>query len=152
MDRQQDEAWATTVYERRGEAVLVPCEKVSLGDRDPARGECHRNVDAWIALHSENGAVRGWFYEEQTMSGTAKFHAHSVIDRRGELVDITCPDAGIPFIRHVGTEGEFMRIANSKPPELRHVYDRAARETYDSALRLSVQVGSVNAEDVPEFY
>jgi len=78
MDKQRDDALAAALYDRRSEAMAVPYEKVSLGDRDPERGECHKNVDARNELHPDDHVVRGWLYENQAMSGTANFHAHSV--------------------------------------------------------------------------
>ena len=86
-----------------------------------------------MSLHREDRAVRGWFYEERS-DGTARFHAHSVIERGNELIDITCPKAGLPFISHVHENGEFISIAMRKPPTVEHVFDKATRADFLKTL------------------
>jgi len=75
------------------------------GDRlagwKPVRGECHDNVDRWVALYPEARAVRGWRHED--FNGvTHKFVAHSAIRTAGGLVDVTlpCTEPARPFIEH----------------------------------------------------
>jgi hypothetical protein len=65
------------------------------------RGECHDNVDRWVALYPEARAVRGWRHED--FNGvTHKFVAHSAIRTAGGLVDVTLPstEPARPFIEH----------------------------------------------------
>jgi hypothetical protein len=123
MDAEQQKALAQQLYDRRREGVPVSFEKVSLGDREPERGKCHDNVDAWVVLHPADSAVRGWLVEDAEAFGFVKFVAHSVVERDGKLIDITYPDGGYAFIRHIGETDEFMGLVRLNIGEIRHVSD-----------------------------
>jgi hypothetical protein len=94
--------------------LRLPCESERVFFKDvqfddgsqPLRNKCHDNVDAWTTRNPQYRAVKGW-----AISGCV-LDAHSVVcDEHGILWDITFPDLasrGILFIRHHGTEEEFM--------------------------------------------
>ena len=63
---------------------------------------------------------------------------HSVIERNGELTEITYRDANKPFIRHIGDLSAFWEVAHFKPPTITYVYDRERADAFRRALELSL--------------
>ena len=100
------------------------------GDRlagwKPVRGECHDNVDRWVALYPEARAVRGWRHED--FNGvTHKFVAHSAIRTAGGLVDVTlpCTEPARPFIEHPREVLNRDRVLNLVRGRSSFAFDRA---------------------------
>jgi hypothetical protein len=115
------QALAARLYSRRGEAVVVPFNKRSVGDWQPIEGDCHRNVDWWVYNHPNSKPVRGWLFFDFRMlrilggQPFVRFTAHSVVqDEDGTLRDITPSRASqrYPFIRHEGSDEEFISLVN----------------------------------------
>lgn len=76
------------------------------GGMKPKSGECHQNVDSWVAHHPGHTAVRGWIFWYGGGEDLAVYTAHSVVrDLDGELFDITPLENGDhrrgPFIPHL---------------------------------------------------
>lgn len=71
----------------------------------PLPHECHRNAEAWVALHPAHRVVRGWLVYDYSLSAVPmmRFQAHSVVeDDEGQLIDVTPHEARgpTPFLRH----------------------------------------------------
>jgi len=104
---------------RLDDAERVPFREVYLdhGIR-PVRNECHDNVDAFIKSHLQFRAVRGW-----AVTAGCILDAHSVVcDEHGFLWDITfdsLPEPGLLFIRHRGTDEEFIGLRMQRA---QHIY------------------------------
>jgi len=109
------ETYFQSLYARRHSAARIRHRSVSIGDWVPERNRCHANVDHFVKLNQCSKAVRGWMIISEDANGRCWFEAHSVIEEQGELLDITLPDQAacnlIRFLRHVGTEEEFWKIA-----------------------------------------
>src|SRR5260221_12129434 len=123
MDHHQQAELAARLYERRGEAGDVKRAECTIGDWKPQPASCHANVDLWLRHNPQHRSVRGWWYCDYALVGTAEFFAHSVIaNENGELFDITptTPEEALAkligyiperrFIRHDGTEDSFKAI------------------------------------------
>jgi hypothetical protein len=100
------------LYDRLPEALTVPFREVHLKDWKPALNDCHNNVDYWVKHSLGCTAVRGWIFWPADETGRCRFMAHSVVEEKGELVDITPIDRSTPretllFLMHSGTEPEF---------------------------------------------
>ena len=105
--------------------MAAPIRLRNIGDQAegwvPVLGECHRNVDRWIADHPDDRAVRGWISTQNTAPwGFDQFSSHSVVQTpTGELIDVTLPQSERhhDFVRHPGTEAEFLDlVANNGCP------------------------------------
>jgi hypothetical protein len=138
---QQTNLLAESLYFRRGEGQRLGYEPIS-GDPDRMRGRCHENVDCYIKGFPGTVAIRGWFYDAGEHDGVARFHAHSVIQRKGELIEITYSDAHLPFIRHIGSEDEFFEIAQAKPPTISYIYDNEKRVAFEEGCVQSLAGGT----------
>jgi hypothetical protein len=109
----------TAYFQRLLERVESACA-VGFREAEPCEGEmkandCHRNVDRWVEHHPESKAVRGWLFWPANEAGRYTFMAHSVVKEQGQLFDITPLDANTPrqglvFLKHLGTEAEFLRM------------------------------------------
>ena len=115
---------ATLLFERRGEAVVVPYVERMIARWKPEEHQCHWNMDLWVAGEDGAKAVRGWlFFDHKTTSGgrvnSVTFQAHSVLEENGVLVDITSTRASrrYPFIRH-----EVARRTSSNSSKAGYVY------------------------------
>jgi hypothetical protein len=101
--------YAATICARLDEAVRVPFLPNPLGDV----AECHANVDAWVASHSDYEAVRGWVTCVSFGELGARLTAHSVVrSPDGRLHDITplideAVRAGMHFVEHHGSDELF---------------------------------------------
>jgi hypothetical protein len=100
-----------SVFARVSEAVDVPFVKVS-GEWQPKQSCCHANADYWATLHPNVRTVRGWFLNGPNEMGGCLFIAHSVLDKDGNLFDITPPAPNPPmkFLRHKGSKEAFDAI------------------------------------------
>jgi hypothetical protein len=93
-------------------AMTVPSRQVHLDDWKPAPNKCHENVNHWIRRNPECTAVRGWIFWPPDETGCCRFMAHSVVEEKDNLIDITPIELDTPremlvFLRHLGTEEEF---------------------------------------------
>jgi hypothetical protein len=99
---------------RLGDAEKLRFEPVRIGTWESKSGECHANVDYWVAHAPGRDAVRGWIINGTDGAGRCFPIAHSVGRENGKLHDITPPD-GEPlapdalrlFLPHEGTVEEF---------------------------------------------
>jgi hypothetical protein len=96
------------------EAKQVPFRKVSPKEWVPKEGDCHGNVDRWVADNRDWTAVRGWVNTPRYM--TLALTHHSIVkDVEGRLFDIT-PFADeryrptTRFIWHIGDERTFCEM------------------------------------------
>jgi hypothetical protein len=106
-------AYEADICRRLSEADVIPFRRVVMEDGRPRIGECHPNVDAWVAAHADCIAIRGWaIYLDQGILGI-RLTAHSVVrgpDRK--LFDIT-PLAdervrpSMRFVCHTGDDKAF---------------------------------------------
>lgn len=98
------EELAATLFAHSGNAQVVGFDPRNSKSFTALPHECHGNVDRWAAAHPESEVVRGWLVYAYTLSAfpMVRFQAHSVLEEKGQLVDITPSDAGRrpPFIRH----------------------------------------------------
>lgn len=116
------QALGKRLYERRGEAVVVPFVERSLDDWRPDERECHRNVDWWVMNNPGCKAVRGWLFFDMitTSEGLLKFvwfNSHSVVEEpNGKVIDITPSRASqrYPFIGHEGDEDDFTNLVDRR--------------------------------------
>ena len=109
-----------TVYfqdllERMDAALAVEFRPVLLDGVEPKLNDCHGNVDCWVTNHPETRAVRGWLFWPPDAAGRYLFMAHSVVEEKCELFDITPIDRNTPrdtlvFLKHLGTEEDFKAI------------------------------------------
>jgi len=99
---------------RRREAVRV--EQVGMAEDEPPAqpAKCHENVRAYVARHPNCKAVRGWLIGYH---GTfLYFNAHSLVETEdGSLIDITPSQPPCPFLRHPGSDEEFIEIIAVTP-------------------------------------
>src|SRR5271163_4814617 len=106
------DAYAAALYERRGEGVLVPLRKLTVGGWSPLPNACHNNVSRIVATDQNWRPIRGWLYFDfGGYMPYVKFLSHSVIEMpEGVLVDIT-PQQRLqddhPFIRDLKSEDEY---------------------------------------------
>ena len=103
------------LHARLDEAIKVSFRAVRFANWKPELNKCHDNVDYWIKHHAGAGPVRGWVFWPPDGEGRCTFMAHSIVDERGELVDITPIDRNTPreslfFLAHPGTEEEFQAM------------------------------------------
>lgn len=94
--------YASQLYDRRAEGILVPRISIAVGDWQPAQNDCHGNAIELSLQDSSYVPVHGWLYFD--LGGFApfvRFAAHSVVaNGNGELVDITPAATPLyPFIR-----------------------------------------------------
>lgn len=110
---------AGRLYERRHEAVVVPYEDHSDDQFQPARNDCHRNVEVWCQLHPSHRPVRGWLVLDYSEQRRYRFMAHSLIeDEEGHRFDLTAY-TGHPFLEFEGVEEEFVLLMSAR--QLTHV-------------------------------
>ncbi len=110
---------AQSLYERRGEAVVVPYEDRSDNQFQPAQNDCHRNVEAWCRLHPSHRPVRGWLVFDYSEQRRYRFISHSLVeDEEGHRFDITAY-TGHPFLEFEGIEEEFVLLMSAR--QLTHV-------------------------------
>ncbi|MFW2229607.1 hypothetical protein [Rhizobium sp. CRRU65] len=101
---------------RSGAAVDVPFwPDPFIGDWKPNVGECHANVDYWVAHQDGYTPVRGWLCYAGFGPDSRGYTAHSVLRySNGELVDITPVEdrnfAHRWFIEHLGDEATFLEM------------------------------------------
>lgn len=92
------------ICRRLPEGEAIPFRHVVMKAGRPRVGECHQNVEAWVAAHSDCTAVRGGtIYLDHGVLGI-QLTAHSVV--RGpdhDLFDITplADERLRPFMRFV---------------------------------------------------
>jgi hypothetical protein len=99
----------------------APTRLKNVGDQvkgwSPVRGDCHRNVDRWVADHPEDIAVRGWISTQyQARWGFYQYSSHSVVQTgAGELIDVTLPQDECPhdFVQHPGPDAEFLALVDN---------------------------------------
>ena len=100
------------------DAKPVPFKQVSHGDWRPEVGECHRNVDEWVAAHQGTAPVRGWVTIGSS-GVTTRLTAHSVVrDADGQLMDITPLEneyyrVSMRFVPHIGDDQTFFAMKNA---------------------------------------
>ena len=103
---------AHRLYERRDQAIVVPCGDCSSADFQPVEQDCHGNVEVWCKAHPGHKPVRGWLvFERYSRPGFCRFIAHSVVeDEQGQLFDPTPTRASRrhPFVRDESVEEEFL--------------------------------------------
>jgi hypothetical protein len=123
------------------QAERVGFHPVAPGGWQPKRNDCHANVKAFVEGNPEYRPVRGW------VVNTWLLDAHSVVcDEEGTLWDITFPDLaaqGILFIRHDGTDEEFLEIRNLRS---QHICVNT-----QTAVLASGQESALSPPDVPLF-
>ena len=116
MNRAEYEA---AICERLPNAGVLPFKKVSVGNWEPVRNECHKNVDRWIAATPTHKAVRGWVTYKQCLVGDTlglELTAHSVVrNEAGEFFDITPlhderQRPSMRFVAHLGDEADFWSL------------------------------------------
>lgn len=74
---------------------------------------CHANAEKWVAEHPQYVVVRGWLLWPQT-GPPYMLHAHSVVSGPVGLEDVTpLRDPGLHFLRHEGSDQEFLALAKS---------------------------------------
>jgi hypothetical protein len=134
MARDYSDYFARLV-ERIDEAVKVPFRQVHHDGWEPKPNDCHGNVDWWTARHDDCKAIRGWLFWPSDAASRWRFMAHSVIERRDALVDITPIDEHTPrdellFLKHPGTEEEFEGM---KIPCSEYVYPPITLEEWREA-------------------
>jgi hypothetical protein len=98
------EIYFASLCSRIGEAVDVPFVRVSRGYWEPAQSYCHKNVDSWVEGNANLRAVRGWLTGGDD-NGTYTFIAHSVVEDRGNLFDITPLAPGSPSMKFLIDHG-----------------------------------------------
>lgn len=110
-------ALAKRLYERRQDALVVPYEDRASAGFAPVHHECHRNVDLWVQAHPRDQPVRGWLsFDAFYLLGYHRFQPHSVVaDENGRLFDVTPSLASqrYPFLRHEGTDAEYVALVES---------------------------------------
>jgi hypothetical protein len=96
---------------RVAEAAIVPQMPVAHNEDD--FNNCHDNAAKWVAEHPEYEVVKGWLLWPQ--AGPAyMLHAHSVVSGPDGLVDVTpLREPGLHFLRHEGSDEEFLALAKS---------------------------------------
>jgi hypothetical protein len=108
MDKQ---AYVNEVCDRYRKAAKVAFDPQKAAANNSKVGDCHNNVDLWVAAHPEDQAVRGWitWYNSVVTS-------HSVVrSRAGKLFDVTplgdesIRDA-LRFVPHIGDEAAFAEM------------------------------------------
>jgi hypothetical protein len=80
----------------------------------PEAHACHFNVETWIKANPRHRRVRGFLLQGPLLNFW-RVMAHSLIEvEDGSLIEITPqPDNQLhPFVRHIGTEGEFEEFAD----------------------------------------
>ena len=109
--------YASTLYERRMTAVVVPRKMIEIHGWRPEPNECHANASTCAAVDPRVTAVRGWLICEYPGAVYLRFTAHSVIELDdGELVDITPVPPLIwkyPFLRANVPDSEFHAISDA---------------------------------------
>ena len=109
----QDEIaqFATELYQRRGEAVMLDFAAVTMEGWAPQQNRCHENVTIWCINNEGYEIVRGWLYFD--FGGAlpiVRFVAHSAVRASdGKLYDIT-PQLAVnqyPFIPDNRSEDEY---------------------------------------------
>ena len=104
-----------TLWQRRGEGVLLKRASVSIGTWKSQEHYCFDNVDTWVNHRPEHKRVDGFmmFNYLGWGLGFVRFTPHCVIEVEDHsLVDITPHRASTdyPFIRHTGTMDKFIEI------------------------------------------
>lgn len=112
-------ALALALYQRRGEGTICRRSKVAIGDWQPQMHRCTWNVDTWVHHNPTHRRVYGYLYFDfDRYLDHVRFQPHCVVEiEDGSLVDITPHDSegDYPFIRHVGTDEEFLAALDSGP-------------------------------------
>lgn len=111
MEHDYNEYFAR-LAERTTGGLRIQFRQVQHDGWEPKLNDCHENVDYWTARRSDCKAVRGWLFWPPDASGRWRFMAHSVVEERGELVDITPIDSytrrdDLLFLTHLGSDEEF---------------------------------------------
>lgn len=108
---------AQILVERMHESIQVDRRANDFPEWKPDLGKCHENVDRWVLTHDGCTAIRGWLdISNEAIPPNRRFAAHSVVFDGTELFDITLGNnkPRHQFVRHPGTDDDFMRFANSK--------------------------------------
>jgi hypothetical protein len=110
---------AISVIRRCVAGDCVPLVDKTLRDYQPTLHGCHDNVREWVALYPKYQHVYGFFVanRQPISDGTLVIPHSAVADTDGTLCDITPSELDVryPFVRHVGTPGEFELIAAPEP-------------------------------------
>ena len=103
------------LYSRRNATDRLEPERWNFVNGEvPKFGECHANVDRWIAENPEHKAIRGWVIDGG-MGEYVNFVAHSAVRiPSGELIDITWRKPLI-LIGHRGSAGLFHLLSQRFP-------------------------------------
>jgi hypothetical protein len=105
------QAYVNKVCNRYRHAKPLPFDAKRAAENNSRVGDCHNNVDAWIAAHPEDQAVRGWITWYNSV-----VTAHSVVcSHDGKLFDITplgdeSIRGGLRFVPHLGDEATFAEM------------------------------------------
>ena len=116
--------YTSALRQRLREGVVVQPARVSIGDWEPQRNQCHDNVTIWCENKPEFQTVRGWLYMD--MAGQLPyevFMAHSVVrDSGGQLWDITPMQAleSYPFIPAAEPEDAYAAFIEQGATRLVH--------------------------------
>lgn len=104
-------AYFELLLERISTAAIVPHMPVTYSEGE--FNNCHANAAKWVADHPEYEVVRGWLLWPQA-EPPYMLHAHSVVSGPDGLVDVTpLRDQGLHFLRHEGSEEEFLSLSKS---------------------------------------
>jgi hypothetical protein len=100
---------------RRHQRVILRRADAKIGQWRPRPHYCFENVDYWVRCSPQCKRVDGFVYFDYRRWGLGfvRFVPHAVVEvEDGTLVDITPHGASddYPFIRHVGTEEEFVAL------------------------------------------
>ncbi|WP_186118658.1 hypothetical protein [Burkholderia gladioli] len=100
-------------------AQAMPVDRYAdeIADWQPDPGHCHDQVAAWLCLHPEDAALRGWV-TWYGMGDTMRFASHSLVrTAAGEVVDVTEPrKTRYRFIEHPADAGDFLSLVLGVPP------------------------------------
>lgn len=113
MTEQEAINYASSLYERRNEGVILQRAEIVNGDWAPEPNRCHDNVSTWCEYNEEYTPVRGWLYFDLADAlAFVQFLPHSaVLTPAQELFDITPFDCEqYPFITANICDEEFKSL------------------------------------------
>ena len=127
---------ANRLYRRRSEAFHVNQILLSKDEPPALRGQCHDNVNGYVARHPNCKRVRGWLIGNHVFF--VYFNAHSIVENEdGHLIDITPSQPSCLFLPHPGSDEEFASIIAVTP---RILYELPSEEWPDlSELNLNTE-------------
>ncbi len=110
--------YATRLYERINESVILKCADVSVGDWTPIENDCHGNATNFCEHQKDYKPARGWLYFDYGgLTDRVQFLAHSAIQAPdGTLYDITPSSASqqYPFIMAEESEEDYARLVEGE--------------------------------------